>query len=223
MVSVDPKSVERWIAHDKVPRSITRRAICDRLGVEETYLWPSLLESSEARAASMGEIVEVWPTRGTMPGEAWTDKLAGVQRQMDLLAFAGTFLIDSFRLLESIRERAAAGVGIRLLVGDPASFAVAQRGRDERKDSLPHRCAATIEYLREVSEVPGLEVRTHQTTLYASIYRFDDAMYVNPHSFGLWAAESPVLHLRKLSPANLFTYYAAAYERVWETGAPVTW
>ncbi|MDX2817537.1 hypothetical protein PV410_34245 [Streptomyces sp. PA03-5A] len=36
---------------------------------------------------------------------------------------------------------------------------------------------------------PGVEVRSHDTILYNSIYRFDDDVLVNPHVLG-----APALH-----------------------------
>ena len=222
-VEVDPKSVQRWISQDRLPHARVRRRVAQLLGQEETYFWPRLIDSREAKASTMSEIVEVWPTRGGIPGDVWSSMFDQARTQIDVLVYAGTFLIDSHNFLEVARSKAATGVSIRLLVGEPSSFAVAQRGRDERKQSLPQRCTATLEYLAEISDVAGVEIRTHQTTLYASVYRADETMLVNPHTYGLWAAESPVFHLCRVPTGNLFGYYAAAYERVWETASPVVW
>ena len=73
-----------------------------------------------------------------------------------------------------------------------------------------------------MARLPGVQVRTHQTTLYASQFRFDDSMLVNNHTYGSWAAQSPVLHLRRVPGGPLFSYYNRAFERVWATGEPVT-
>ena len=53
-----------------------------------------------------------------------------------------------------------------------------------------------------MARLPGVQVRTHQTTLYASQFRFDDSMLVNNHTYGSWAAQSPVLHCAAFPAGN---------------------
>jgi hypothetical protein len=65
-----------------------------------------------------------------------------------------------------------------------------------------------------------VEVRFHATTLYNSIYRFDNDLLVNAHVYGAPAAHSPVLHLRRLPGGRLVDHYQASFERVWEQAHP---
>lgn len=44
---------------------------------------------------------------------------------------------------------------------------------------------------------PGLNIRTHDTTLYTSIFRVDDAMIVNFHIYGSPGRNNPVLVLSR--------------------------
>ena len=69
--------------------------------------------------------------------------------------------------------------------------------------------------------MPGVQIRTHATVLYNSIYRFDDEMIVNPHVYGKVAAHAPALHLRRLSAGDLFTTYADSFTAVWEGATPL--
>ncbi len=46
-------------------------------------------------------------------------------------------------------------------------------------------------------------------------------MMVNTHTYGAYAARSPVLHLRRVPGGQLFDYYDRAYDRVWATGEAV--
>src|SRR6476661_4699912 len=48
-VAVDPKTVERWITTDRVPHRNHRGAVASLVGIEETYLWPALLDSDRSR------------------------------------------------------------------------------------------------------------------------------------------------------------------------------
>lgn len=49
------------------------------------------------------------------------------------------------------------------------------------------------------------EIRLHDTPLYNSIYRFDDDMLINTHVYGILAAYTPVLHLRRVDGAYFGT------------------
>ena len=69
-------------------------------------------------------------------------------------------------------------------------------------------------------QVENASVYFHHTTLYNSIYRFDDEMLVNTHVYGFPAAHAPVMHLRRLSGGDLFDTYADSFDRVWSTAEP---
>lgn len=69
--------------------------------------------------------------------------------------------------------------------------------------------------------MPGVEIRTHTTTLYNSIYRADDQMLVNGHVFGVNAYGAPVWHLRRVEGNGMFDTYAASFDAVWSTAQPV--
>jgi hypothetical protein len=69
--------------------------------------------------------------------------------------------------------------------------------------------------------VSGVQIRTHQTTLYVSIFRFDDSMLINNHTYGSAASHAPVMHLRRVPGGQLFDFYARSVDRVWATGEPV--
>ena len=113
--------------------------------------------------------------------------------------------------------KAEQGVKLRLAMGAPDSDAVRLRGEEERiGDGLAARVRLSLIYLRDAIGAPGVELRFHGTTLYNSIYRFDDDMLVNAHVYGAPAAHSPVLHVRRLPGGRLVDHYQASFERVWE-------
>lgn len=217
-VQVDSKSVERWITQDRMPHPVTRAKVAQVLGHDETYFWPRLLGSEQTRNATNSELVQVWPTRGDVPGDVWRSLLTQATADIDVLVYSGGFLIEAHNLVDTIQAKAAAGTNFRFLLGDPRCEAVRVRSKDENLPSLPERCRSTQEYLRPVAELPGVSIRTHQTTLYASQYRFDGSMLVNPHTYGSYAAQAPVLHLQRVPGGRLFDFYDRAFERVWATG-----
>ena len=63
-------------------------------------------------------------------------------------------------------------------------------------------------------------MRLHDTTLYNSIFRFDDDVLVNMHAYGAVASKSPVMHVRRIEGGRLFAHYMESFERVWNSRQP---
>jgi transcriptional regulator with XRE-family HTH domain len=219
---IDPKSVERWISADRLPHRRHRWAAARRLGVDETYLWPAALAGRAEAARS--ELLEVFPSRAAVPRETWLQLLDGAGDHIDVLVFSGTFYAQTQpRIAAQLTVRAAAGAKVRLCFGDPKSEAVAIRGREEGiGDTLGHKIRSSLTYYRPLLDVEGCEVRLHATTLYTSVFRYDDELLANPHAYGEAGSANPVLHLRRLDGAGLFDHYSHSFEHVWATALPWT-
>jgi Domain of unknown function (DUF5919) len=217
-VGVDPKTVERWIVLGRIPHRSHRWATASLLGTDEAYLWPELADERRTQAASTSELVTLYSNRGAVPGPLWRSLLEAASDRIDVLVFAGLFLPDGYpEIAKLLAAKAEQGTKVRLTLGDPDSDAVRRRGEEERiGDGLAARVRLGLLYLRDAIGAPGVELRFHATTLYNSIYRFDDDMLVNAHVYGAPAAHSPVLHLRRLPGGQLFDHYQASFERVWE-------
>ena len=218
-LGVDPKTVERWITKDRVPHRTHRMSAARVLGKSEVFLWPATETDPRTRSATRAEFVDLYPSRASLPVSTWVDLIDNAREAIDLLAFAGSFLPDSIpEFAERIATRADAGVRIRLLFGDPASPAVALRGEEEGIGTLmAARCSLTWNYLTPLlNGVAGIEARKHGSTLYASIFRFDDQILVNPHAFGAPAGHSPILHLNRIPGGRLFAHYMQSFERTWD-------
>jgi hypothetical protein len=106
--------------------------------------------------------------------------------RIDVLVFAGLFLPDGYpEIAKLLAAKVEQGTKVRLTLGDPDSDAVRRRGEEERMgDGLAARVRLGLLYLRDAIGAPGVELRFHATTLYNSIYRFDDDMLVNAHVYG---------------------------------------
>ena len=217
-VGVDPKTVERWIVLGRVPHRSHRWATASLLGTDEAYLWPEIADDRRIQAASAAELVTLYPNRGAVPAALWRSLIEAASERIDVLVFAGLFLPDGYpEVAKLLASKAEQGTKVRLALGDPDSDAVRRRGDEERiGDGLAARVRLSLMYLRDAVGVPGVELCFHATTLYNSIYRFDDDMLVNSHVYGAPAAHSPVLHLRRLPGGRLVDYYQASFERVWE-------
>jgi transcriptional regulator with XRE-family HTH domain len=218
-VGVDTKTVERWITKGRMPHRAHRVEVARALSVDEDYLWPQLLTEPTTRSASVAELLELHPSRSAVPHSTWVQLLTNTHEAMDILVYAGTFLFEQLDIVTIIRTRASEGVRVRMLIGDETSTAVHQRAEEEgTAGGLQGRIQLQRRYLREVADTPGVEIRTHGTTLYNSLYRFDQDLLVNCHAFGAPAGHSPVLHLRRVPGGRLWDHYMRSFDEVWKVG-----
>ncbi len=217
-ISVSTKTVERWITQDRCPHPALRLKVSRELDRDETYLWPELLAGSRSATASQSELVQIWPTRPEVPHEVWRTLMRQAKSRIDILVYAGGFLVESLDFVNVVKQKAGEGVEVRILLGKPDSPEVLKRAKEEGLMSLPQRCQSTWEYLSETATLPTVQIATHGTPLYNSLYRFDDSMLVNTHSYGAYAAKSPVQHLQHVPGGRLFSYYMESFEAVWKLG-----
>ncbi|RCV49833.1 XRE family transcriptional regulator [Marinitenerispora sediminis] len=221
-VGVDTKSVERWISLDRTPYRRHRYAAAARLGMDETYLWPKALSAEQSTAASGSEIIEVHPHRWTVPRDAWKRLFESAEREISILVFSGFFLAEDASMHRLLAEKARSGVRVRILLGDPDSEAVAQRGADEGiDDSMAAKIRNVIVLYKPLRAVDGVEFRLHGTILYNSIYRADDQMLVNTHVYGAPASFAPVFHLRKIPGGSMVNTYLDSFEKAWDRATPL--
>jgi transcriptional regulator with XRE-family HTH domain len=220
-LGVDMKTVERWIA-GRIPYRRHRYALANRLGVDEAYLWPGALSHEVVGAASEAEILAVYPHRWEAPRDAWSKLFAAAEQEIAVLVYAGLFLAEDAGVQQILADKARAGVRIRVLLGDPDSPQVAERGADEGIDEAVAAKIRNVMILyRPLRQMAGTEFRLHQTILYNSIYRGDDQLLVNTHVQGMPAARAPLWHLRKIAGGQFAAVYLDSFERVWETAVPI--
>lgn len=219
---VDPKSVERWVNLGRVPRRATAHKAAEVLAEDVHALWPVLRQARSARAVSP-ELVALYDQRADIPVSTFVDLLAGAREQLDVLVYAAVFLHEAYpRLNHQLRAQAADGCRIRICLGDADSPNVQQRGREEKfGHGIESRCRLALLHYQSLLGVHGIEIRTHGTTLYNSLYRADDQMMVNAHVWGVNAYGAPVWHLRRAGDGGLFDTYASSFDAVWSTAVPV--
>ncbi|WP_405777074.1 helix-turn-helix transcriptional regulator [Streptomyces sp. NBC_00859] len=219
---VDPKSVERWVNHGRTPRRVTALKAAEMLGEDVHALWPALRQARAARAVSP-ELVALYDQRADLPVSVFVDLLAAARERIDVLVYAAVFLHEAYpRLNDLLRERAEAGCAVRIALGDADSENVQQRGQEEKfGHGIESRCRLALMHYRPLLGVPGVELRTHGTTLYNSLYRADDEVLVNAHAWGVNAYGAPLWHLRRSSNGGMFDTYADSFNAVWDTARPV--
>lgn len=213
-VEVDPRTIDRWVAdRSRIPRAHSRHAIAEAVRVPVGLLWPDAANGAQVT----NELVAVYPSRAAMPSGLVMSLLKDATEQVDVLAFAATWLWDAVPGFGStLAARANDGVAVRVCLGDPDCEAVRVRGQDEDiGDLLSARCRLSATYADQALGDTPAEMRLHGTTLYASILRFDDDLLVNWHLYGAPAAKSPVLQLRHSSTHGLAASAVRSLDRVW--------
>jgi transcriptional regulator with XRE-family HTH domain len=216
----DVKTVERWLSLGRVPHRGNRWAASQRLGADETWLWPEAIAHRDGAAQS--ELARMYPDRASVPRETWLALMDGAREDISVLVMSGTFYAQAQpHVARELSAAAARGVRVRLCFGDPAGQAVAIRGREEGiGDTLAAKIRSSLTYYRSIAQSGECEVRLHATTLYASLFRYDEEIIVNPHAFGEPASANPALHLRRLDGGQVADHYMDSFERVWDTAKP---
>jgi hypothetical protein len=218
-LGVDPKTVQRWLA-GRLPQPRHRWGLAELVKCHEYDLWPQL--SGSIAPTINREIRATYSHRGAVPRQVWQAVFGQADTQIGILAYAGLFLAEDLDFVRILRDKAVAGVSIRILLGDPDSDHVALRGAEEGiAEAMAGKIRNVIVLYRMFLEAPTVEIRLHTTVLYNSIFRADDEMLVNPHVYGTAAAQAPVLHLHRGGDGDLFATYGDSFERVWSTARPL--
>lgn len=213
-LGVDPKTVEQWCA-GRTPYARNRAALAALVGRAERELWPGV-GHMRPRIPPGGEIVSIYPHRWAVPRETWLHHFSSAEHEIGILAYSALFLIEDPGILRTLADRARTGVKVRLLLGDPDSPEVAERGESEGiGDAMAARIRNALALLKPLVALPGVQLRIHRTALYNSIYRADDDLLINPHVYGQPAATNPVLHARLTERGMLAANYVGSFEQVW--------
>jgi hypothetical protein len=206
-LGVDPKTVQRWLG-GRLPQPRHRWGLADLLSLHEYDLWPHL-----AGVPSIGpEIYATYPHRGSVPRDVWRQLYHSAEQHIDILVYSGLFLAEDVEMIRLLGDKPQAGVAVRIILGDPDSPHVSQRGAEE---GIHSAMAAKIRNAIVL-------YRLHSTVLYNSIYRADGEMLINQHIYGIAAAYAPVLHLRRQGDDDVFSTYVASFERVWSSAEPLS-
>jgi transcriptional regulator with XRE-family HTH domain len=218
-LGVDPKTVRRWL-NGRVPYARHRAALADLVGEDEADLWPDAGGPLTARARPE-ELGAIYPHRWAVPRETWVRFFASAEHEIAILAYSALFVAEDTGILRTLVGKACSGAAVRIALGDPDSPSVAERGKEEGiGDAMPAKIRNALSLYSPLREIENVEIRLHQTTLYNSIYRADDQILVNQHTYGVPAAHAPVFSLRRTDDGDMFSSYLVSFERVWAGAVP---
>lgn len=217
---VDERTIQRWLDGAR-PQFQNARRVADYLECEPGELWPDIYPSLNPPSA--GTIaVSVYTSRAHIPIDVWKSLFSSAQSLIDICVYGGTFLFDTVPgFNRQIQDAAERGVEVRFIAGDPDSPEVFRRGEEELIGSnLAGRCSLTLSRLRPLANVSRIQIRTHSTPLYTSMFRVDDTMIANHHVYGSPASDNPALVLTHESAPDLWDKYISSFERIWSVGSP---
>jgi transcriptional regulator with XRE-family HTH domain len=173
------------------------------------------------------EILDVFPRRSNVPGELWDRLIAGAKSDITLGGYTNYFFwTERPHFSETLREKAEAGVRVRILLGNPDGEVTRRRERIESAPlTLNTRIHITLDELATLGPVPGIEVKYSDANAEAhvsrSIFRFDREALVCEHIAERLGHGSLTFHLRRLHDDGPFDQYVAHLEHLWDGGTPV--
>lgn len=216
-IGVDAKTVERWISKGRTPFPKHRRALAALVHEAETYLWPDAIDPERRTEIAEAEVIKIFPHRSLIPADLWSRLLRDSSERIDILVLAGLFLAEEPTFAKTIKTKVNQGLSVRMLFGDPLADEAVKRSSEEKLavGTVPARIKNALALVEPLTSIEGVEIRFHGTTLYNSIFRFDDEMIVNMHVFGQPGAYAPAMHLRRLPTGDLFETYLSSFEHVW--------
>jgi hypothetical protein len=153
--------------------------------------------------------------RSAVPRQVWHWLFDHADEEIDILAYAALFLARDDEMMRVLAAKAEQGVRVRILLGDPDSEDVV---RHAMNDDVAARIRTALTLYRRL---PGAEIRLHGTTLYASLFRGDDDLLVNPHVYAIRPEHSPVLHLGRRNEGKVSQVYLDSFERIWRDSKPI--
>jgi transcriptional regulator with XRE-family HTH domain len=216
VTTIDVRTIHRWLQGETVPQTRNARATADALGCDLEDLWPDIFPVLDPPSAGTVP-VSAYGSRAQIPVQAWRDHFGSASSQIDICVYGGTFLFDAVpgfaHILADATDR---GVKIRFLVGDPEAVAVQRRGEEEAiGDSLPARCRLTLARLSALPPADRLQIRTHRTALYASLFRSDDTLIANHHIYGSPASDNPAFLIERDADPELWRKYETSFSQIW--------
>jgi transcriptional regulator with XRE-family HTH domain len=223
-LEVDPKTVERWITKNRSPHAKTRARAASLLGETQSFLWPDAFDDRQRAEISESELVRIYQRRLQIDPDTWSRLIDHTNERLDVLVIAGLFLPEQqYQLAQRLCDKGKAGVRVRILLADPGGEQVLRRGAEEGiGDTIEAKVRNVLAFFESHANHDCFQIRLHDTTLYNSIYRFDEDLLVNSHILGLPAAQAPVYWYRRLPGGGLFEVYADCFDRIW-SGAKPAW
>jgi transcriptional regulator with XRE-family HTH domain len=209
-LGVDPKTVRRWL-DGRLPYPRLRWQLALLLKTDETVLWPGLA-ATRGVVTRPPEVVAIYPHRWSIPAGLRRQLLRSATREIAILGYSGLRIAEDASLVALLRSKAAAGLRVRIALGDPDWQEEADQASGIRR---------ALGLYRPLLDLPAAQIRLHRTVQYYSMLMADHEILVSQHIHGIAAADSPVLHLSAAGTGELAGAYLDSFETIWASSSPV--
>jgi hypothetical protein len=106
--------------------------------------------------------------RWAVPSDLWRDFFSNAEERISILVYSGLFLAEDHGLQRLFRQKAEAGASVRILLGDPESTPVAQRGADESiDDTMAARIRNAIVLYQPLRQIDGIHCQMRGRSPYS--------------------------------------------------------
>ncbi|WP_285758108.1 XRE family transcriptional regulator [Nocardiopsis ansamitocini] len=214
-LGVNPKTVRRWLFGQR-PYPRHQLAVAELTGASRAELWPEN-KKTDLKHSDSTESEHIYPHRWTIPHQVWLNFFKSAKDQIGILAYSSFFLFDDPEILQTFIRKAQSGVTVKIALGSPGSFHVKNRGDEEKiGNSMQAKIKNALILSQHLQKVEGIEIRTHDTILYNSIYQSDQRLMINPHIYGAPASNAPVIPFSKSTEREMYSTYTKSFNLVWE-------
>src|SRR5262245_47153072 len=105
-LSVDPKTVERWLG-GRMPYPRHRAALVALTGWPERDLWPGI-DAREQATPDTDDILMTYAQRCAVPAATWRKLFARAEYEIGILGYSSLFLAEDAGVLAILRDKARA-------------------------------------------------------------------------------------------------------------------
>ena len=215
-LGVDPKTVRRWMEGRSLPYPRHRWALAAMLGTDEADLWPELRHTRPRSE----EVQAVYPHRDAAPRSVWLRLFGSAEHEIAILDRDALFLVQDHQLMDTLRNRARAGIRVRICLAVPDSSCTDEIAVRPWVNGPTAGPPSDLALFLPLLESGGMEMRFHSVVLYNSIYRADDQLLVTQSAYGIPPGRAAVLHLR-IAERGMAGTYLHSFDQIWANALTV--
>lgn len=170
-------------------------------------------------------IINSWNTRSDYPVKEWLKRIEKSDGDIKILCYAMSFLIDDGNFDEVIIKKASEGRKIQILLGNPSGECIKARTLEEKNEgNIAERIERAVARIKDInSKLPDdskIEIKYHDTPLYASIYILGTKTIVTPQLYATRGALAPILEIQKTDNKQcIYIKYMKMFEEIWQNGS----
>ena len=172
------------------------------------------------KQASSTGLKAIWNTRSELATDEWIQILQSSKGDIKILSYAMAFFPEHASFEKIMNTKIAEGASVQILLGKPFGNNIEARTLEEKSEGkISERILTTVERMKNINDI---EIKFHDTPLYASIFIFGDTMLVTPQLYGTRGAKAPLMKIQNIhNEDSLFSSYLNYFNSVWSTSESI--